>query len=278
MLSHLLSINHYLFYRSPFNQTTTLTLTTGHNLMKIRIQTTQNVDLEYEVAGIGYRFIAALIDVAIFAGYYAFLLIFGELFGLSYPDWVIFVFIFPSPLPILLYPLLCEIFMDGQTFGKRAMKLKVVRTDGTQPTVSSYLLRWLFWIIEANPLTAFAGLGSISVVSVVVTEYGQRVGDLAASTTVVRMTPEEDVSTALFQPLGADYTPAWPQVAMLNDQDMAIIRQGFEAVEKGAEPEILSRIAYKVAEVLNIERTKVGATEVFLRTVLNDYNYLAEGR
>ncbi|MGE3801376.1 MAG: RDD family protein [Candidatus Kapaibacterium sp.] len=242
--------------------------------MKIRIQTTQNVELEYEVAGIGYRFIAALIDLAIFAGYYAFFIIVLLTSGFNLPDWFIYIFLAP-PLPILFYPLVCEIFLEGQTVGKRAMKLKVVRTDGSQPTVSSYLLRWLFWIIEANPITALGGLGSIAVVSIVTTKYGQRIGDLAAGTTVVRMTTETDVTDVLFQPLSADYRPAWPQVVMLNDRDIGIIRQGFEAVEKGAEPEILSKIAYKVADVLEIERSKIGATEIFLKTIMNDYQYLA---
>ena len=242
--------------------------------MKIRIQTSQNVDLEYEVAGIGYRFIAALIDLAIFLGYYAFWLIFGMTISFDFPEWLIYVVLLP-PLPILLYPLVCEIFFEGQTIGKRAMKLKVVRIDGTQPTISSYLLRWLFWLIEANPLTAIGGLGSIAVISIITTEYGQRIGDLAAGTTVVRMTPEVDVEEMIFQPLNPNYSPVWPQVAILNDRDVSIIRQGFEAVEKGAEPEILSKIAYKVADVIGIERSKVGSTEIFLKTVVNDYQHLA---
>lgn len=248
--------------------------------MKIRIQTTQNVDLEYEVAGIGYRFMAALIDLAIFAGYYAFwLLLWGLLnfFGFDLfesLEWLVYIVLFP-PLPILFYPLVCEIFLEGQTLGKRAMKLKVVKTDGTQPTISAYILRWLFWLVEANPLVAVSGLGSIGVISIVVTKYGQRIGDLAAGTTVVRMTPDEEVETTLLRPLAPDYTPILPQVAQLNDRDIAVIRKGFEAVKKGAEPEILARIAYKVADVLEIERARVGATETFLRTVLNDYHYLA---
>ncbi len=242
--------------------------------MKIRIHTTQNVDLEYEVAGIGYRFIAALIDLAIFAGYYAFWFLLAITADFDLPEWMIYVFLLP-PLPLLFYPLVCEVFMDGQTVGKRAMKLKVVRTDGSQPTVGSYLLRWLFWIVEANPITAVVGLGSIAVISIVATRYGQRVGDLAAGTTVVRMTTGDEVEETLFLPLGADYTPVWPQAVRLNDSDMAVIRQGFEAVGKGAEPEILSKIAYKIADVLEIERSKVGTTELFLKTILNDYHYMA---
>lgn len=237
--------------------------------MKIRIQTTQNVDLEYEIAGIGYRFLAALIDLLIILGY---------LLGVS----LFFIEILKAELswglgsilslPILLYPVVCEILMDGQTFGKKAMKLKVVKIDGSQPTTGDYLLRWLLWIVEANPLFGALGLVSISIVSIIVTHYGQRLGDLAAGTTVVRMTPENEMNEAVLRPVTIDYQPRWPQVNMLNDHDVAVIKKGFEAVAKGAEPEILNRIAYKVAAVLNIEAARIGPTEIFLRTIINDYN------
>lgn len=237
--------------------------------MKIHIQTTQNVDLEYEVAGIGYRFIAALIDILIIVGYILGVSIFVfEVLGFE-PSWGS---VSLMALPILFYPLVCEIFMDGQTFGKKAMKLKVVKIDGSQPTTGDYLLRWLLWIVESNPITSIAGLGSISIVSIIVTRYGQRLGDLAAGTTVVRMTPQEEIGESLFRPISADYKPVWPQVSILSDSDVAVIKKGFEAVGKGAEPEILNRIAYKVAAVLNIETVQIGSIEVFLKTILSDYN------
>lgn len=236
--------------------------------MKIRIQTTQNVDLEYEIAGIGYRFLAALIDLLIIFGY-----LLGVVTVLSMldtePSWGLGSIL---SLPILLYPVVCEILMDGQTFGKKAMKLKVVKIDGSQPTTGDYLLRWLLWIVEANPLFGALGLVSISIVSIIVTHYGQRLGDLAAGTTVVRMTPQEEMNEAVLRPVTIDYQPRWPQVNMLNDHDVAVIKKGFEAVAKGAEPEILNRIAYKVAAVLHIEAARIGPTEIFLRTIINDYN------
>lgn len=236
--------------------------------MKIRIQTTQNVDLEYEIAGIGYRFIGALIDLLIVTGYALGVFIFLEFFSLDLTWGTGSIFV----LPILLYPVLCEVMMDGQTLGKKAMKLKVVKIDGSQPTTGDYLLRWLLWLVEANPLFSVLGLTSIAIISIIVTQRGQRLGDLAAGTTVVRMTPPAEIEETLYRPIGADYTPVWPQVAMLTDRDITVIKKGFEAVEKGAEPEILSKIAYKVAGVLNIEMARMGPTDVFLRTIINDYH------
>ena len=75
--------------------------------------------------------------------------------------------------------------------------------------------------------------------------------------------------------LNPDYKVQLPQISRLNDRDIAVIRRGFDAVENGADDEILSKIAYKVSDVLGLERARVGSVETFLRTVLNDYEHLA---
>lgn len=242
--------------------------------MKIRIQTTQNVGIEYEVAGIAYRFIAALIDGAVFAGYYALFLIILWIDPYLFAEtWVRIVIL---TLPIL-YPLVCEIFMDGQTIGKRAMKLKVVRLDGGEPSIGSYILRWFLWIFEANPMVAMSGLGAVGIVSVIVSRNGQRVGDHLAGTTVVRLDTATENGLAVMSMVGPDFIPRWPQVARLRDEDMAVIRKGLEASSKGAEPDIISKIAYRVAEVLGIELSGIGETEAFLKRVLLEHQF-ATGR
>jgi uncharacterized RDD family membrane protein YckC len=241
--------------------------------VKIHIQTSQNVDVEYEVAGVGYRIIAALIDLSLFVGYYALIFILAQA-GVQFPHWLVFVLAFP-PVPILLYPLVTEIILEGQTIGKRAMSLKVVRTDGSQPTIGSYLLRWVFWLIEANPFLAFLGFGGISVISVSVTKYGQRVGDLAAGTTVVRVSRETMQAESELMLPNADYTPVWPQVRALNDRDIALIRKSLSAVERGADDQFLTRLANKVADVLGIDTQKIELPSTFLQRVVKDYNFVA---
>lgn len=246
--------------------------------MKIRIQTAQNVEIEYEIAGVGYRLPAALIDLAVFLGYYALIYIFlaATNFNADLPDWMLWVFLLP-PVPLLLYPLLCEIFMRGQTVGKKAMNLKVVRIDGGEPSIGSYMLRWLFWLLEANPFTAIAGLGAISVVSIVSTRLGQRVGDIAAGTTVVRLPKEEEesVEADLQQAirLQPGYQPLLPEVVRLSPADIDTVRRGYRAIESGADDLIGSKIAYRVAEVLGIESHRIGETTSFLRRVLIDWTF-----
>lgn len=241
--------------------------------MKIRIQTAQNVEIEYEVAGIGYRFQAALIDLAVFLGYFAFWGILALVFDVDFTStWLLYVLLAP-PVPLLLYPLLCEIFMRGQTIGKKAMNLKVVRVDGGEPSIGSYVLRWLLWIVEANPLTALAGLGAVSVVSIVSTKLGQRVGDIAAGTTVVRLDRQDDPAQYVPPVLSASYEPQFPEVRNLTARDVGIIRRGYGAVTAGAGVDLATKIAYRVAEVLAIPAHKVGETTNFLARVLNDHAF-----
>lgn len=249
--------------------------------MKIRIQTAQNVEIEYEIAGVGYRFLAALIDLSLFLGYFALVWILSEstTIGMLMPEWSLYVFVIP-PVPLLLYPVLCEIFMRGQTVGKRAMNLKVVRVDGGEPSIGAYLLRWLFWLLEANPFAAISGLGAVSLISIVSTRLGQRVGDIAAGTTVVRLPREEAeevpgaVGALSFE---SHYEPLLPQVVRLSAGDIDTIRRGYAAVEAGAEENLASTIAYRVADVLGIERHRVGETTQFLQTVLKDWAFFQRG-
>ncbi len=245
--------------------------------MKIRIQTAQNVEIEYEVAGIGYRFQAALIDLAVFLGYYAFILIAILFFKVRIFDtyeWLIYILLAP-PVPLLLYPLLCEIFLRGQTVGKRAMNLKVVTVEGGEPSIGAYIIRWLFWILEANPFTAITGLGAASIISIVSTEYGQRVGDLAAGTTVVKLEKSEaELTDYLVPQFKEDYKALIPEVTKLSARDISIVQKGYLAVRSGASHDLSSNIAYKIAETLNVSNERIGETTRFLERVLNDYAFL----
>ena len=107
----------------------------------IKIQTTQNVDIEYELASIGDRILATLLDYLFFFGYILLVFLFIALIGSDIEDnlWLLVVLF----LPILLYDLLCEMFFQGKSFGKMIMKIKVVKLDGTQAGFGAYLLRWL---------------------------------------------------------------------------------------------------------------------------------------
>ncbi|MFM8912399.1 MAG: RDD family protein [Flammeovirgaceae bacterium] len=97
----------------------------------ISVRTTQNVFIHYPLASLGDRILGYLIDLLINIIYFIAIIAIVINFDLK-NSWVIGAVLV---LPFLFYKLLFEIFMNGQTPGKRAMNIKVVRTDGTPATI-----------------------------------------------------------------------------------------------------------------------------------------------
>ena len=146
-----------------------------------QIETAQNVSIYQNVAGIGDRILAYLIDALIIFAYWILTLLLLALLDLDTTDpadiWAFFLIL---GLPSFLYPLLFETFWDGRTPGKSAMKLKVVKLDGSKPGFGSYFVRWIMRIVDIS-LTS----GGVAIVAILISDKGQRLGDLAAGTTVI---------------------------------------------------------------------------------------------
>ena len=151
----------------------------------VKVRTSQNVLIEYPVSSVGDRIAAHLIDFVIKLAFV--ILVAYTLFQYTEPDQYLLVIIY---LPVLFYSFLFELFMNGQTPGKVAMNLKVIRLDGSRPGVLSYFLRWIFRTVEfwfSNGLVAF--------LFVILTSKGQRLGDLAAGTTVIQLNRTDVLAT-----------------------------------------------------------------------------------
>lgn len=71
-------------------------------------------------------------------------------------------------------------FNHGQSFGKKLINIRVVKVDGSTPSIGSYLLRWLLFPID-GPITSGLGL-----LVVLLNKNNQRLGDLAAGTMVIK--------------------------------------------------------------------------------------------
>ena len=231
--------------------------------MSVRIQTSQNVDLEYEPASIGERIAANLIDRLIYIGWViAWIVAYGAIGRGSGTS--TFVMIVIVVLPIMLYPILTEYFLNGQTLGKRAMRIRVVLLDGSPPTLGAYLLRWLLILVDTEILTPL-----VAIITIAANGKGQRIGDIAAGTTVVKTTKRVTLSQVVYQELPDDYLVTYATANQLKDTDIETIRQ----VLRTSNDELLERTAEKVAEVLEI--TSPLEHRTFLLTVVNDYAHLA---
>ena len=247
-----------------------------HRMASIRVHTAQNVTLEYEVASIGDRIVAAIIDNIILIAWALacvwFIFNFLKLGRADMENVAALVLLgVLIGIPYVCYNLICEVFFNGQSLGKKARDIRVMRLDGTAPSVGDYLLRWLLRIIDtALPVVG----GFVAIIVMALNGKGQRLGDLAAGTTVVKIRPVAPHAVASAADLIIDgYQPVFPQAALLADHDVALVRQLLQRAATQNDYLLLSEIASKVKALTGI-RTDL-PDEPFLKTILRDHAHLA---
>ena len=151
------------------------------------IQTPENVAFGYQVAGIGSRFLASLLDTLIII-FLEFLVIvitllslraFGQL-NATLASWAYAVLGIVGFLFFWGYYIFFEMLWNGQSPGKRWVGLRVIRTDGTPITLSESFIRNLTRLVDLLP--AAYGVG---IITMFIDKQSRRLGDLAAGTLVV---------------------------------------------------------------------------------------------
>ncbi len=234
---------------------------------RIQVETTQNVTIEYSIGSIGDRIIAVLIDSLILIGYTIAAVLIVSQFKLKIGiAGVIILYI-----PVFFYDLLCETFLNGQSFGKKIRKIKVVKLDGSQPTFLSYFLRWIL-----RPIDIWFTYGSVALITILINGKGQRLGDLAANTTIIKLKNEATLDDTILMRVKENYVPKYSQVSILNDRDIGLIKEVLQRVSKIDDPFVFDKI---VTKCKNVFLQKLGATTelrplTFLQTILRDYNYI----
>lgn len=232
------------------------------------IITGQFVRINQTPASIGERLLALVIDYFLILIY-----VFSTatlITELHFPSgFKLFFFLCLVYLPIFSYSFLCELFNHGQSIGKKIMNIRVVKVDGSTPTISSYLLRWLLFVID-GPLTS--GLGMLVVL---LTKNSQRLGDLAAGTMVIKEKNYRKIHVSLdeFDYLMKNYKPIYPQSADLSLEQVNVITRTLESGKKDRARRI-TELARKVQSLLAISPCDSNE-EKFLQTVLRDYQYYA---
>lgn len=232
------------------------------------IITGQFVRISQTPASLGERLLALIIDYSLI-GFYVFSTA-TLLSDLSLPYGFNLIFLYcVIYLPALFYAFLCETFNHGQSLGKSAMNIRVVKTDGSTPSISSYLLRWLLFPIE-GPIT-----GGLGLFVTLLNKNNQRLGDLAASTMVIKEKNYRKIHVSLdeFDFLTKNYHPSYPQSADLSLEQVNVITRALESNEKDRERRV-AMLATKVQELLSVT-PREDSREKFLQTVLRDYQYYA---
>ena len=237
---------------------------------QIQIQTAQNVVLSFTPASIGDRILAHVIDWTIFIAWFLIFALVGSgmddaLFGSR--RIVTFFFIIFMALPVMLYDLLSEVFMNGQTVGKRAMDIRVLALDGTPPTLGAYLLRWIFRLID----TGIVG-SVVALLVVAVNGRGQRLGDIAAGTAVVKLKQTVSLAHLQLEKIQENYVLMFPEASLLSDYDVATIRAVLKKGKEENNTVLVWEAANKVKEVLGVQSDMEKLA--FLQQILKDHTYL----
>lgn len=238
----------------------------------IDIRTTQNVSIEYELASLRERIIAFLIDCVIIGGFYLviFLLLLASsqtsIFESRLVSYAGYLFL----VGLLGYHLLSEVLANGQTWGKKSMGIRVVRLDGQEPGLSDYLLRAVFQIVDS-----LLSLGVLGALLISGSAKNQRLGDMTANTTVIRVKHnlhfrlEEILKINSLQ----DYNPQYPEVRRLNEKDMLLIKSTilrYQRYPNEAHRQAVDLLIQKLKQILELREPPKNKIE-FLRTLIRDY-------
>lgn len=234
-------------------------------MQTISVRTTQNVAIHYPVASVGDRILAYLLDGIILIAYtFTVLAAFINL-GVE----IIWVWVMVLVVPLFFYHLAFEIFMNGQTPGKRVMSIQVVRLDGTQPSIGDYLLRWIFSLVDFHILT-----GAIAIIVIATGGKGQRIGDIVAGTCVVKLIAHREITASeVFISPEESYVPTFPQVIQLESRDIELIQRALEANLHHGNAQPVLMVTEKIKTLLGIQ-TDLPAAE-FLYTIVKDFNHLS---
>ena len=242
---------------------------------QLSITTTQNVNINFTAASVGARIVGQLLDIMVLVSYTGVMYYIIDLSGLgeSFQDmdnWsaaAIMIFLFS---PVIFYTLLLESLWDGQTIGKKVMKMKVIKIDGYQAGFGDYLIRWLFRLIEV-----LIGNGIIGLLAIIFNNRNQRMGDMAAGTAVISLKNNININHTIIEDLNDDYVPTYPLVIKLSDNDARIIKETFEVAVKNRDYGTLIKLREKIISVTGI-KNQSGNDQDFIRTLMKDYNYYTQ--
>ena len=263
----------------------------------IKVPTSFNIDVEFEIPEFYRRLVAQLIDIFIIICYskIAFEILKAAANGSDFSNndtgynlQAVAILLF---LPTLIYHIVLEITMNGQSIGKKIMSLRVVNENGGRASVSQFLIRWLLrdiWFLflfaigvagaGSSPESVFLILAVVAyfiteIVLVVSSKKSQRIGDILARTILIRTNRKASIEETVFQEVSDNYTPSFPQIMQLSDRDINAIKSILETARKKGDLDMAVAASEKIKAHLKID-TGMSPFE-FLDILLKDYNYLS---
>lgn len=211
------------------------------------IETPERVSLSLEVAGLGTRALAYLVDAFVLFLFWVtalFLLSILRSQGISFADFQGLQSVVQAALVFGVFFLqwgywtFFETLWGGRSPGKRALHIRVVRLEGGPETFADAALRNLGRVVDFLPLLYATGLTAM-----MVSPRSRRLGDLLAGTVVVR---ERKVDLSRYD---APARPSGPSAVALSAAEFELV-SGFLARAASLDPASRERVALKLAEPL----------------------------
>lgn len=234
---------------------------------QFQIETAQNVGINQNAAHIGDRMLGYLIDSLVILFYTISIFLLLSALDLSLGDaWAIYLLV---SLPAFLYYVLLETFFNGKTVGKLIVRTRVVKIDGSKASFANYFVRWILRIIDV-----VITFGGFAVLTILIKGNGQRLGDIAAGTTVITEKESVSIDDTFLKEIPLDYMPKYSQVTVLNDSDMQMIKNIYDDAIFNDNHAIVLKISRRLEDLMKVE-AKESPTN-FVATVIKDYNYYTQ--
>jgi uncharacterized RDD family membrane protein YckC len=266
----------------------------------IKVLTSFNIDVEFEVPEFYKRLISLFIDMLIEFFYLkiAEKIYYSIASNMRHSNdnehniWAIGLLF---TLPIMLYHIILEITMNGQSIGKKIMGIRVVNENGGRASISQFIIRWLLrvsdlWIVllllivlsdpyifqnSEMTLMILAALAFLitDIILVISSKKGQRIGDILAHTILIRVNPRASIEETVFQEVADNYTPSFPEIMQLSDKDINAIKSILETAKRKGDFNMAATASEKIKAHLKIDSPM--SPFDFLEVLLKDYNYLS---
>lgn len=244
-------------------------------MAEINIRTAQNVVIEYSLASLWERIAATLIDyIVVVIGYLLFLWLLSSLrISIELPLFGGGTYAIVYMLFVDAYNFGMEVLNNGQSLGKMALNIRVIKLNGDNPNMFDYIMRGVMRWIDV-----YFTLGSFAALSIASSKRNQRLGDFLGDTAIVRGKKFLRVSLSKLKQINSftEHEVSYPQVKLLTEEEMLLVKETLRRQKNypnKAHKESITQLIDRICEVINIEKP-ASRPEIFLQTLLKDYVYL----
>ncbi len=223
-------------------------------MQQVEINTSQNVKIEYQLASIWQRVFAFALDTIILFVVYLILTFGYILLDLSDSNFMTYVFYAIIIAWIWFYTLFSEIIGNGQTIGKLALGIKVVKLNGDEMEFYDIFSRWSVRLFDI-----YLSLGTIAMLLISSNKAGQRMGDIISGTTVIKKKSTFGFRLSDILKLNEnnkeDYAFEYPNARLLNEKDVILIKNTvfrYKQFSNDAHSDALDTLVNRICEILEI--------------------------